>query len=158
VEKRHGLIAYLQDTQPGLPRQAAAQELRLVQVTAWALAEMPISGEVEISPTITKAHISGAIAKGAPVAFIPIPPVLSISTGLALPASSPTPHAAMLFIDFLTSPEGQQIYQKVGFESLSPAFMKPEDANLTFVFPESDPAYVKRSNELTDLLPKLFRL
>jgi iron(III) transport system substrate-binding protein len=158
-EAATGLIAYLQDTQSkGYLDKLAAQQLRLVQVTARALAEMLVSGEVEISPTITKAHIAGPMAKGAPVAFIPIEPVLSISTGIGLPANSPAPHAAMLFIDFLTSGEGQQIYAKAGFESLSPAFMKPEDRSLKFVFPESDPSYVKRTNELTDLLPRLFRL
>ena len=157
-EAATGLIAYIQETQPkGYLEKFAAQEPRLIQVTARALAEMLVSGEVEMSPTITRAHLNAAMAKGAPVAFVPISPVLSISTGVALPASSPTPHAAMLFIDFLTSPEGQQIYLNAGFESLSPGFMKPEDRRLTFIFPESDPGYPKRSNELADLLSQLFR-
>ena len=32
--------------------------------------------------------------------------------------------------------------------------MKPEDANLEFVFPESDPGYPARSNELLDVLSR----
>ncbi len=156
-EAATGLIAYLQDNQgKDYLEKFAAQKPRLVQVTARALAEMLLSGEVEISPTITRAHIAGAIEKGAPVAFVPISPVVSISTALALPAKSPSPHAAMLFIDFVTSQEGQQIYVKSGFESLSPAFMKQEDAQLKFVFPESDPGYPRRSNDLADLATRLF--
>jgi iron(III) transport system substrate-binding protein len=156
-EAATGLLAYLQDTQPkDYLEKFAAQKPRVVHVTARALAEMLIGGEVEISPTITRAHLAGAIAKGAPVEFVPISPVVSISTALGLPAKSPSPHAAMLFIDFMTSAEGQQIYVKNGYESLSPAFMKREDANLTFVFPESDPGYPKRSDELSDLVTRLF--
>jgi iron(III) transport system substrate-binding protein len=156
-EAATGLIAYLQDTQPkDYLDKFAAQKPRVVHVTARALAEMLIGGEVEISPTITRAHLAGAIAKGAPVAFVPISPVLSISTALAVPAKAPSPHAAMLFIDFLTSPEGQQIYVNNGYESLNPKFMNPEDANLKFVFPESAPEYPKRSDELSDLVTRLF--
>ncbi len=124
-EAATSLIAYLQDTQPkDYLEKFAAQKPRVVHVTARALAEMLISGEVEISPTITRAHLAGAISKGAPVAFLPISPALSISTAAALPAKPPSPHAAMLFIDFLTSPEGQHIYVNNGYELLSPAFMK----------------------------------
>jgi iron(III) transport system substrate-binding protein len=157
-EAATGLIAYFQDTQPAEYLESfAAQEPRLIEVRARALAEMLIGGEVEISPTITKAHLSAAIEKGAPVRFVPLSPVLSISTGFGLPAESPTPHAAMLFIDFVTSQEGQQIYRDAGFELLFKELMNEEDAKLTFVFPESDPGYPERSNELTDLLTQLFR-
>ena len=156
-EAATGLLAYLQDTQPkDYLEKFAAQKPRVVHVTARALAEMLIGGEVEISPTITRAHLAGAIAKGAPVAFLPISPAVSISTALGLPAKSPSPHAAMLFIDFLTSPEGQQIYANNGYELLSPAFMKREDTSLNFVFPESDPGYPRRSDELSDLVTRLF--
>jgi iron(III) transport system substrate-binding protein len=156
-EAATGLIAYLQDTQSkDYLERFAAQKPRVVHVTARALSEMLISGEVEISPTITRAHLAGAISKGAPVAFLPISPALSISTAVTLPAKSPSPHAAMLFIDFLTSPEGQQLYVSNGYESLSPAFMKSEDANLKYVFPESAPEYPRRSDELSDLVTRLF--
>jgi iron(III) transport system substrate-binding protein len=156
-ESAIGLVAYMQDTQPkGYVDKFAAQKPRLVQVTARALADMLISGEVEISPTITRAHLAKTIAKGGPVAFIQISPQLSISTAAALPAKSPSPHAAMLFSDFLTSAEGQQIYVNNGYESLSPAFMKPEDANLKYVFPQSAPNFPKRTQELADLVTQLF--
>ena len=156
-EAATSLIAYVQDTQSkDYLEKFAEQKPRLVHVTARALAEMLISGEVEVSPTITRAHLAGAIAKGAPVAFIPISPVLSISTAAALSAKAPSPHAAMLFIDFLSSPDGQQIYANNGYESLNPEFMKREDANLKYVFPESAPEYPQRSDELSDLVTRYF--
>lgn len=156
-EAATGLIAYFQDNlPPDYLNKFAAQEPRLIEVTARALAEMLIAGEVEISPTITRAHISKAIKDGAPVAFTPIEPVLSISTGVALPKSSPSPHAAMLFIDFVTSPEGQKIFQDAGYELLSKGFMSEEDAKRKLVFPESDPNYPQRTNELTELMDETF--
>jgi iron(III) transport system substrate-binding protein len=118
---------------------------------------MLISGEVEISPTITRAHVLGPISKGAPVAFIPIEPVDSISTALALPKASPTPHAAMLLIDFMTSKDGQKVYVKNGFDSLVPDLMRKEDRDTELIFLDSDVKFLARSNELADLGAKLFR-
>jgi ABC-type Fe3+ transport system substrate-binding protein len=45
--------------------------------------------------------------KGAPVAPLPLDPVLTVVSSVMLPKSSPHPHAAMLFIDYLLSKEGQ---------------------------------------------------
>jgi iron(III) transport system substrate-binding protein len=38
-------------------------------------------------------------------------------TGVAIARKAPHPHAAMLLIDFLTSKEGQLIYQDLGYDS-----------------------------------------
>jgi iron(III) transport system substrate-binding protein len=152
------LVAYFQDTQPdGYLEKFAAQDPQLVEVTARALADMLISGEVEISPTITRAHVLGPISKGAPVGYIPIEPVDSISTALALPKDSPSPHAAMLLIDFMTSKEGQQIYVKNGFDSLVPDLMRAEDRDTELIFLDSGVEFLGRSNELADLVATLFR-
>lgn len=152
------LVAYLEDTQgKGSLEKFAAQKPQLVEVTTRALADMLITGEVELSPTITRAHVQGPIKKGAPVAFIPIEPVDSISTAIALPKDSPSPHAAMLLIDFMTSKEGQEIYVRNGFDSLAPALMKPEDKNTELVFLDTGVDYLDRSNELADKVATLFR-
>jgi iron(III) transport system substrate-binding protein len=152
------LVAYLQDTQPKETLEKfAAQEPQVVEVTARALADMLVSGEVELSPTITRAHIQPAIDKGAPVAWIPVEPVDSISTAIALPAKSPAPHSAMLFIDFITSLEGQKIYVGSGYDSLAPELMRPEDKDTELVFLDGGVDYLDRSNELADLVSKLFR-
>ena len=152
------LVAYYQDTLPeDYVEDFAAQDPQLIEVTTRALADMLISGEVEISPTITRAHILGPISQGAPVAFIPIEPVDSISTAIALPADSPSPHAAMLLIDFMTSAEGQAIYVENGFDSLAPDLMKEADRETELVFLDSGVEFLERSNELADLVATLFR-
>jgi iron(III) transport system substrate-binding protein len=152
------LVAYYQDTQgDGYLEKFAKQDPQLIEVTTRALADMLISGEVEMSPTITRAHVLGPISKGAPVAFIPIEPVDSISTAIALPKDSPSPHAAMLLIDFMTSAAGQQIYVDNGFDSLAPDLMKPQDRKTELIFLDSGPAYLDRSDELADRVATLFR-
>jgi iron(III) transport system substrate-binding protein len=152
------LVAYFQDLEgDGYLEKFADQEPRLVEVTTRALADMLISGEVAMSPTITRAHVAGPIAEGAPVAFIPIEPVDSISTAISLPKESPTPHAALLLIDFMTSAEGQQIYIDNGFDSLAPELMRPEDKDTELVFLDSGMDFLDRSDELADLVATLFR-
>jgi iron(III) transport system substrate-binding protein len=152
------LVAYFEDVEgDDYLEKFAAQDPRLVEVTTRALADMLISGEVELSPTVTRAHVAAAIAEGAPVEFISIEPVDSISTAIALPRESPTPHAALLLIDFMTSAEGQQIYLKNGYDSLAPDLMRPEDKDTELIFLDSGVEYLDRSEELADRVATLFR-
>lgn len=152
------LVAYFEDVQgEGYLDKLAEQEPQLVEVTTRALADMLISGEVEMSPTITRAHVAGAIAEGAPVEFVSIEPVDSISTAIALPKETGTPHAALLMIDFMTSEEGQQIYVDNGYDSLAPDMMRPEDQDTELVFLDSGVDFLDRSDDLADQVATLFR-
>ncbi len=38
-------------------------------------------------------------------------------SGVAIARKAPHPHAAMLFMDFLMSKEGQVLYQELGYDS-----------------------------------------
>ena len=53
--------------------------------------------------------------KGAPVAPLPLDPVLTVVSSAMLPKAPPHPYAAMLFIDFLLSREGQQTLQRADY-------------------------------------------
>ena len=46
--------------------------------------------------------------KGAPVAPLPIEPVLTVVSSVMLPKAPPHPYSAMLFIDYLLSKDGQE--------------------------------------------------
>jgi len=46
--------------------------------------------------------------KGAPVAPLPLEPVLTVVSSVMLPKAPPHPYSAMLFIDYLLSKDGQQ--------------------------------------------------
>jgi len=55
--------------------------------------------------------------KGAPVEWRPLEPVVTTVGSAALVAKAANPHAALLFIDYLLSKEGQQFIMKGGLWS-----------------------------------------
>src|SRR4030095_2575903 len=76
-----------------------------------------IAGEVVLSPTIYNSHVEVSAAKGAPIAWVAPGPVPVTDTAVALARGAPSPHAAMLMIDYLMSQEGQAIYGQLGYGS-----------------------------------------
>jgi iron(III) transport system substrate-binding protein len=100
-----------------------AQQIGLYPVSGRAILDMVISGEVGMSPTTFLSHSRVSIAKGAPIKWVPMDLVPTNAGGVALPANAPHPHAALLFNDFLLSPEGQKFLGKFGLDS---AVNKPD--------------------------------
>jgi iron(III) transport system substrate-binding protein len=98
-------------------RRLGKQDIRIYPVTARALANLMISGEVALSPTIYNSHVEASAAKGAPIAWVAPGPVPVTDTAVALARGAPSPHAAMLLIDYLMSQEGQRIYGQLGYGS-----------------------------------------
>jgi iron(III) transport system substrate-binding protein len=94
-----------------------AQEITMHSVSGQAMNDMIISGEVEASPTIFRNHALVAAAKGAPVAWVPMDVVPASAGSAALSSFAPHPHAAVLFIDFLFSPDGQKILESYEYGS-----------------------------------------
>jgi iron(III) transport system substrate-binding protein len=95
----------------------AEQEVRVQDMAAAALVGLLVSGEVLLSPTIFDANIHVAKQKGAPVEWRPLEPVVTTVGYSGLTPKAPNPHAALLFLDFLHSKEGQQLITKGGLWS-----------------------------------------
>jgi iron(III) transport system substrate-binding protein len=68
-------------------------------MSAQALSDLIISGEVEASPTIFRNHVLVAMEKKAPVSWIPMEVVPASAGSTALSAHAPHPHAAVLFVN-----------------------------------------------------------
>jgi len=98
-------------------RRLGRQDIRVYPVTARALANLMIAGEVVLSPTIYNSHVEVSAAKGAPLAWAAPGAVPVTDTAVALARGAPSPHAAMLMIDYLMSQEGQSIYGQLGYGS-----------------------------------------
>jgi iron(III) transport system substrate-binding protein len=94
-----------------------AQQISLHPISGRAILDMVISGELGVSPTVFLSHSRVSIAKGAPIKWAAMDLVPSNAGGVALPANAPHPHAALLFGDYLLSPEGQQFLGKYGLDS-----------------------------------------
>lgn len=95
----------------------AAQEVNVQNISGAALSALVASGEVPLSPTIFNSNISVAKQKGAPVEWRPIDPVIATTGTSGMVVKAPNPHAALLFLDFLHSKEGQQAVLKGGLSS-----------------------------------------
>ncbi|HEU4340895.1 MAG TPA: extracellular solute-binding protein [Candidatus Binatia bacterium] len=99
------------------------QNVALHAVSGRAILDMVISGELGASPTAFLSHSRVSISKGAPIKWVPMDVVPTNAGGVALPANAPHPHGALLFADYLLSPEGQKLLGKFGLDS---AVNKPE--------------------------------
>ncbi|HEY7165361.1 MAG TPA: extracellular solute-binding protein [Candidatus Binatia bacterium] len=95
----------------------AEQDVQVQNMAGAALAHMVVSGEVPLSPTIFDANITQAKQKGAPVEWRPLEPVVTTVSYAGLTLKAPHPHAAMLYLDWLHSKEGQQMIMKGGLWS-----------------------------------------
>jgi len=104
-------------------KKLKGQEITLHSVSGRAILDMVISGEVGASPTVFLSHSRVSISKGAPIKWMPMDVVPTNAGGVALPANAPHPHGALLFADYLLSPEGQKMLTKFGLDS---AVNKPD--------------------------------
>ena len=95
----------------------ADQDVSVQDMAPAALINLVASGEIPLSPTIFDANVTLAKQKGAPVEWRPLEPVVATVGSAALLSKSANPHAALLFIDFLLSKEGQQLIMKGGLWS-----------------------------------------
>ncbi|MGZ8489047.1 MAG: ABC transporter substrate-binding protein [Candidatus Binatia bacterium] len=94
-------------------RRLKEQNIRPHSTTAAGLADLIISGEAPLSFTMVQTNLTQpAASKGAPVAWVPMEVVAVNAGSAAVLANAPNPHAALLFVDFLISPDGQKMYSE----------------------------------------------
>ena len=98
-------------------RKLKTQDISLHSVSGRALADMVISGEVGLSPTIFRDHALESKAKGAPIDWVPMEVVPTNAGGVVLVAQAPHPHAATLLVDFLLGSEAQKILADLEYGS-----------------------------------------
>jgi iron(III) transport system substrate-binding protein len=100
-----------------LVKKLKAQEIALHTIIPPALLDLIASGEVLASLAIFRNHTLNAIAKGAPVEWVPMDIVPTNVGGAAIAAQPPHPHAALLLADYLLGPEGQAVLEKYEYGS-----------------------------------------
>jgi iron(III) transport system substrate-binding protein len=79
------------------------------------LAGLVASGEVPYALTLYNHNAERLKQKGAPIDWYAIQPAYARVNGVAVGNKAPHPHAALLFYDFMLSPEGQEILQKANY-------------------------------------------
>jgi len=92
-------VAYLQ--------ALAKQDLVPIPSANRVVVDRVMAGEHALCLDAFLHHPIISARKGAPVAPLPLDPVLTVVSSVMLPNKPPHPYAAMLFIDYLLSKEGQ---------------------------------------------------
>ena len=131
-----------------------SQQISLHPVSGRAILDMVVSGELGVSPTTFLSHARVSISKGAPIKWVPMDLVPANAGGVALPANAPHPHAALLFGDFLLSPEGQKFLGKYGLDS---AINKPDFKRFYAESGMSAAQYEKENEKWEKLLREIAR-
>lgn len=91
------------------------QNIRMHMVAGSALTQLVAAGEIYGSPSQFFSATNVAAKRGAPVAWVPMDLVVASAGSAAVYVNAPRPHAALLFVDFLMSPEGQKLYEDLYF-------------------------------------------
>jgi iron(III) transport system substrate-binding protein len=78
------------------------------------MSQLVASGEVQVNLTNYSANAQSMKKKGQPIDWKPVQPVIGRPQAIGAAAAAPHPNAALLFIDFVLSPEGQQLFDSMG--------------------------------------------
>jgi iron(III) transport system substrate-binding protein len=89
------------------------------------LAELVSAGETPITIDAFNYSVENLKKKGAPINWKPLQPTIARAQSIGLSKNAPHPHAALLFVDFILSNEGQQIVKAGGNVPISTSVDSP---------------------------------
>ena len=78
------------------------------------VAQLVAAGELSVCLTIYSGNANSIKAKGGPIDWVAVEPLVGRPQAVAVAKNAPHPHAALLFADFLLSPEGQKLLGDMG--------------------------------------------
>lgn len=102
-------------------RKLARQNIAGSSGSARQVVDQLIAGEVAVALQIFPEHAASSAAKGAPVKWIPIRPVMtSVISTSGVTKGAPHMNAAKLFMEYMISEEGQQIFRESFYSPIHP--------------------------------------
>jgi iron(III) transport system substrate-binding protein len=108
------------------------------------MAELVASGEIPLAATIYNHNAERLLVNGAPIKWKALTPTFGRPNAVAVAKHAPRPHAALLFVDFMLSLEGQTLIKQRNRVPASTAV----DTNLNkFPYEMIDPAVVIDESE-----------
>jgi len=78
------------------------------------LAELIAAGEIPVGLTVYNSNAESFKRKGAPIDWVPVQPVVARAQGIAILKNAPHREASRAFVDFVLSPEGQELFNSMG--------------------------------------------
>jgi iron(III) transport system substrate-binding protein len=76
------------------------------------LAELVAAGEIPLVATIYNHNAERLVVNGAPIKWKALDPTFGRPNAVAVTKSAQRPYAALLFVDYMLSPEGQELLKK----------------------------------------------
>ena len=138
-------------------RALGGQQSRIYNATSRAIANLMISGEVEISPTIYSSHVEASRAEGAQLDWIAPGPVPVADTSIAVASRAPHPNAALLYVEFVLSREAQEMYRDLGYRSSRRDMPSAAEQNFQKVYLANRPDYATAFEDWTRLFQDAFQ-
>ena len=108
------------------------------------LAELVAAGEIPLVATIYNHNAERLMVNGAPIKWKALDPTFGRPNAVAVTKRAPRPHAALLFTDFMLSPEGQELLKQ---RNRVPASTAVETNLNKFPFHMIDPVIVLDESE-----------
>jgi ABC-type Fe3+ transport system substrate-binding protein len=141
--------------------QLSKQGIRNLNASGRAVLDQVIAGEFPVALNIFNHHTVISAQQGAPSDWVPLEPVPALQNTVGLALNAPHPHAALLFLDYLFSEEGQSILQQADYLPANPGVpakdprLKPEVGGfkVNFISPEDA---MKNENEWNQIFRRLF--
>jgi iron(III) transport system substrate-binding protein len=125
-------------------KKLAAQQIKTVPSNPRVVLDQVIAGQYPMALITYNHHSVISAAKGAPVKWLKIEPVVGAMAMSVLLKGSPHPNAAKLLINYLVSPEGAEIIKKANYipsnpdvEAIDPT-LKPEVGKFKVIAPSPD--------------------
>jgi iron(III) transport system substrate-binding protein len=118
------------------------------------LVSLVASGEIDAGLTAYKSEVSSAKNRGAPVDWAAVEPVIARPQGIGVARHAPHPNAALLFADFMLSPQAQELLAGMGRGPVSRK-VKSDTSSINYLM--SDPSVILDENDKwTQLWDKTF--
>jgi iron(III) transport system substrate-binding protein len=78
------------------------------------VAQLVAAGELSVCLTVYSGNAESIKSKGGPIDWVAVEPLVGRPQAVAIAKNAPHPHAALLFADFILSPEGQKLLADMG--------------------------------------------
>lgn len=140
----------------------AKQNIAKTTASGRAVLDSVIAGEYPVAIHIFNHHAVISRKKGAPSEWQPLEPVAAPVGVIGLAKNTPHPHAAMLFLDFILSRKGQEVFRAVDYLPAHPdihakeANLKPGGGRFkkaNYIGPD---VHFEKGDEWVDIFEKLF--
>lgn len=91
--------------------QFARQHIASFDASSRQIVDKVIAGQLEVALQVFHHQAAISAGRGAPVAWMPVEPLSGSFTAAAITRQAPHPKAARLFVEFLVSRQGQEIFR-----------------------------------------------